>query len=121
MSESTNGWDTPIKSILHLANPEIYFGGCNLHIVLEDLDACEKWNLQVREVVGYRFTQNFGMKRIVNTFIIQDSAWISALHQEPMLIQSQLDGVCHYLIETMDGVIEILAKKEPSIFMTRVS
>jgi len=119
MNESMNSWDTPISSILHLANPEVHFLGGHLHLVLEDLDTTEKWKLEVRDVIGYRFTQHFGMKRLANTFIITESAWISALHQEPMFIPGQLDGVRHYLIATTYEDFEVLTKEEPSISKNR--
>jgi hypothetical protein len=115
LSESIQNWNTPIRLIQHLANPEIYHFGSNLRIVLEDLDTNEKWQVEARNVIGFKFTKDFGMKRLANTFVITESTWISALQREPMLIPSQLDAVCHYLIETITGAIEVLTKEEPSI------
>jgi len=82
---------------------------------LEDLDTTEKWQLHVRGVVGYKFTQNFGMRWLANTSLVTESTWISALHREPMLMPGQLDGVRHYLIATVEGDFEVLAKEEPVI------
>ena len=113
MGELVRNWDNPIKQVLHLANAEIQFVGGHLRIFLENLDTSEKW--QVQGVVGYRYTQHFGMGRLANTFVIDESTWIAAFYREPLLIHSQLDGVRHYLIDTMDGAIEVLAKEELSI------
>jgi hypothetical protein len=118
MDENIQNWDTPIAWITHLANPTIHFFRGRLSITLENLDTGENWQLQVREAVGYKVTQHFGMRRLANTFVVKESLWISALHREPMLIPGQLDGVRHYLIETMSENIEILTKEEPSIFKT---
>jgi hypothetical protein len=120
VDELVRNWDTPFKRVLHLANPEIQFVGGHLRIFLENLDTSEKWQVQVQGVVGYRYTQHFGMKRLANTFVIEESTWLAALYREPLLIPSQLDGVLHYLIDTMDGAIEVLAKKEPAIYKVAV-
>jgi hypothetical protein len=74
--------------------------------------------LQVQEAVGYKVTQHFGMRQLANTFVVKESLCLSALHREPMHIPGQLDGVRHYLIETMSENIEILIKEEPFIFKT---
>ena len=115
MGQSYQNWKTAIEWIQHLANPEIHYHGGHLQIVLEDLDTTDKWQLQVRDVVGYKVTRDFGTKRLSNTFVIMESTWISALHREPMIIPGHLDAVRHYLIETMAGAIEVLSKEEPSI------
>ncbi len=120
VDELVRNWDTPIRWVLHLANPEIQFFGDRLRVFLENLDTSERWQVQVRGVVGYKFTQHFGTERLANTFLIAESSWIAALYREPYLIPRQLDGVSHYLIETMNGAIEVLTKDVPAISKVEV-
>ena len=108
-------WECGIDQFSDLANP-VVIGESPVNIMLrfEDLRSKAKYVIRFMQVLGYRFEDNFGQRRMGSTFQICDSAWIAEMKRKPFRIKN-LDGAKHFLISTMNGQFEVVTTEDPVI------
>lgn len=106
-------WLTAISNVRDLANRLVSASGGKLELSLVDLATEERHHFVFTDVLGFRHQVGFGMKRIGNTFLVRNSAWLKAMQSEP-LRTTKLDLAKHYLFDLHDGQFEIIALRAPS-------
>ena len=118
---SLTAWQCELYRILHLANPVVHSWNSRiLEIALEDLDDKRKYVVQFTDVLGYRFETHFYLQRLMNTFKVPNSPWIEDMLRKSGGVED-LQTAQHYLISTMNGEFEVVAKEEPSIHTIAIS
>ena len=106
-------WNTAISNVCHLANQEVTSHGKCLECSYEDLETLERHCFIFHGVLGFKHQTAFNCQRIGNSFIVEDSSWVQDMEKESFRT-SQLDSVVHYLIDSMDGQLEVVALEKPT-------
>lgn len=124
-------WDTPVSDTELLNMVSLTHGDGPLKIVLEGLQDPERrryciefeWTPAYRNIQEqYRLSfwdqlpKGEERRKLGNTYIIPNSKWIESFQGHEPIFELDVDKYRHYMICTVDDVIEVITQVQPEIY-----
>ena len=108
-------WETPFYRVRKLANLEVAARSMETLVVrVQDLESTEEFQIAFNSVLGFRFEEGANTQTLMNSFIVQQSSWISKMVQKPFLTRD-ISNAVHYIISTMEGQLHVVCLDKPRI------
>ena len=118
MAPNSSGWrkwDTPFYLARQLANVELTARSTEMLVVeMQDLETTESFRITFKSVLGFRFEKEANTQALMNSFIVRQSSWVSAMMQKPFRTKD-ISKAVHYIISTMDGQLDVVCLERPRI------
>lgn len=107
-------WKTLIPTGAELCNLALRFSGSVLRLSFDDLRTEKKFIIVAKEVLGLLVNDQHNSQRLGNTFIQEDSDWISDHLRSPFRTKD-IPRCKHYIIDGQDLSVEFLCLQNAEI------